>query len=120
MTIRGRTSNEDASLNALLGYETSLDQVLPEAINPGNLLDADSQSDSTGTGTITRGEQIELRIAAVVTQVLPKGNMAIFGRQEFRVNYEARELQIAGVIRPEDVTSTNTISYDQIAEARIS
>ncbi len=119
-TTRGRTSNEDASLNALLGYETSLDQVLPEAINPGNLLDADSQSDSTGTGTITRGEQIELRIAAVVTLVLPNGNMAIFGRQEFRVNYEARELQIAGVIRPEDVTTTNTISYDQIAEARIS
>ncbi len=119
-TTRARTGTEDASLNALLGYETSLGRVLPQSINPGNLLDADSASGSTGNGTIARDEDINLRVAAVVTQVLPNGNMAIYGRQEFRVNYEARQLQIAGVIRPEDVTSTNTIAYDQIAEARIS
>ena len=119
-TTRARTGTEDASLNALLGYETSLNRVLPQAINPGNLLDADSSSGSTGNGTIQRDEDINLRVAAVVTQVLPNGNMAIYGRQEFRVNFEARQLQIAGVIRPEDVTSTNTIAYDQIAEARIS
>ena len=119
-TTRARTATEDASLNALLGYETSLGAVLPEAINPGNLLDADSATNSSGTGTIARDEDIELRIAAVVTQVLPNGNMAIYGRQEIRVNFEARQLQVAGVIRPEDVTSTNTISYDQIAEARVS
>lgn len=119
-TTRARTGTEDASLNAFLGYETSLGRVLPDTINPGNLLDADSASGSTGTGTISRDEDIELRIAAVVTQILPNGNMAIYGRQEFRVNYEARQLQVAGVIRPEDVSSTNTVSYDQIAEARIS
>ena len=70
--------------------------------------------------TAARDEDIELRIAAVVTQLLPNGNMAIHGRQEIRLNVEARQLQVAGVIRPEDVTSTNTISYDQIAEARVS
>jgi flagellar L-ring protein FlgH len=119
-TTRARTGTEDASLSAFLGYETSLSRVLPETISPGNLIDTDSASGSTGTGTISRGEDIELRIAAVVTQILPNGNMAIHGRQEFRVNFEARQLQVAGVIRPEDVTSTNTVSYDQIAEARIS
>ncbi|MEK9831822.1 MAG: flagellar basal body L-ring protein FlgH, partial [Rhodospirillaceae bacterium] len=87
-TTRARTATEDASLNALLGYETSLNRILPEAISPGNLLDADSATNSSGTGTIARDEDIELRIAAVVTQVLPNGNMAIYGRQEIRVNYE--------------------------------
>lgn len=118
-TSRQRTANEDASINAILGYETSLSRVLPEAINPGNLADADSTSSSSGTGTIARDEEIELKIAAIITQVLPNGNFVIHGRQEFRVNFEARELQIAGVIRPEDISSANTIVYEKIAEARI-
>ncbi len=119
-TTRARTANEDGSLNAFLGYESSLSRLLPEAINPGNLLDIDSQTDSTGSGQIARDEDIELKIAAVISQVLPNGNLVIHGRQEFRVNFEARELQIAGIIRPEDISSTNTIVYEKIAEARIS
>ncbi len=119
-TTRGRTANEDASLNAFLGYESSLSRLLPEAISAGSLLDIDSQSDSTGSGRIARDEDIELKIAVVISQVLPNGNLVIHGRQEFRVNYEARELQIAGIIRPEDISSTNTIVYEKIAEARIS
>lgn len=119
-TTRARTANEGASLNRLLGYEGSLGTILPEAINPANLLDLNSESDSNGNGKISRDEQIELKIAAVVSQVLPNGNMVIHGRQEFRVNFEARELQIAGIIRPEDISSTNSIVYEKIAEARIS
>ena len=119
-TTRARTSNEDASLNAFLGYESSINRILPETIQPGNILDLNSQSDSNGSGQISREEDIELKIAAVISQVLPNGNLVIHGRQEFRVNFEARELQIAGIIRPEDITSTNSISYEKIAEARIS
>ena len=83
------------------------------------LIDLDSTSSSQGVGSVDRGESIDLRVAALVTQVLPNGNLVIAGRQEVRVNYEVRELQVVGMIRPEDITSTNTISYDQIAEARI-
>jgi len=83
-------------------------------------LEITSGSDYRGTGTIARDENINIRLAAVVLQVLPNGNLAIAGRQEVRVNSELRELQVAGVIRPEDIRSDNTISWDKIAEARIS
>lgn len=79
-----------------------------------------SGSASTGSGATTRSENIDLLVAAVVTQVLPNGNLVITGSQEVRVNQELRVLTIAGIVRPSDIGASNKISYDRIAEARIS
>lgn len=119
-TARTRAAGEDANLSAFLGFEGQLDNFLPDGVDPTNLVEAGSASNSTGDGSVQRREDINLRVAAVVTQVLPNGNLVLNGRQEVRVNYEVRELLVAGVIRPEDITSINTVDYDQIAEARIS
>lgn len=119
-TTRSRTNTEDASATSLLGYETKLSKILPNAVNPASLLNLDSQSSNLGEGAITRDEKIELKVAAVITQKLPNGNLVLAGRQEVRVNFEVRQLQIMGVIRPEDIKADNTITSDKIAEARIS
>ena len=118
-TERSRSSNENAELPALLGYEEALDAVLPESVDPGNLTDFGSGSSNSGSGTIDREEKIEVQLAALVTQILPNGNMVIHGRQEVLVNFEKRILEIDGVIRPQDITIENTVSYEKIAEARI-
>ena len=73
-----------------------------------------------GNGQIDRTEDIKLSIAAIVTDVLPNGNMMISGSQEFRVNTEMRVLNVGGIVRPRDISRANTISYDKIAEARVS
>jgi len=80
----------------------------------------DSSSSTQGQGQINRSEQIKLNVAGVVTTVLPNGNLVVQGSQEFRVNYELRVLNIAGIVRPRDISKDNTISSDKIAEARIS
>ncbi|MFN3700223.1 MAG: flagellar basal body L-ring protein FlgH [Alphaproteobacteria bacterium] len=118
-TSRTRTSNENAALNALLGIEQSLNRILPEAVDNTRLVDGGAGSSYRGTGAVEREEEITVRLAAIITQILPNGNMAIHGRQEVLVNFEKRILQVNGVIRPQDVSVGNTISYDQIAEARI-
>jgi len=118
-TTRTRNNSENVGVDSLLGYETSLNAILPESVNPSSLLALDNQTSNQGGGAIARTESISLQVAAVVTQVLPNGNLVIHGRQETKVNYEVRELQIAGVIRPQDITAINTVSYEKIAEARL-
>ncbi len=126
-TKRNRDNEENAGIPKLGGYELSslLERVLPRGVDVSDLdlskfVSATSDSKSEGGGGIDREEKITMKMAAVVTQVLPNGNMVIEGRQEVRVNYEMRELIVAGVIRPEDITSRNTIPISKIAEARVS
>ena len=83
-------------------------------------LNIDSTSSAKGSGTIDRSEKIQFTIAAVVTGVLPNGNLVIRGSQEFRVNFELRQIEIGGIVRPSDITRENIVPYDKIAEARIS
>ncbi len=114
-TQRQRSNAEKAGVPNFFGLESQV----PSSVDPSNLVTMDSSSNSSGTGTIQRNERIAMRVAAVVTEVLPNGNFVIAGRQEVRVNYELREMRIAGVIRPEDITNVNTIDYDKVAEARV-
>ncbi|MCF8481849.1 MAG: flagellar basal body L-ring protein FlgH [Rhodospirillum sp.] len=117
---RTRDNSESANLTAFLGYEAQLANILPDGIDPESLTSFGSGSDHTGKGGITRSETVSMRLAAVVLQILPNGNMVLAGKQEVRVNGELRELTVTGVIRPEDIRSDNTIYWHQIAEARIS
>ena len=119
-TTRTRTATEGAKAPALLGYEKSLKEILPEGIDPTNLMEAESSSNNAGKGSVDRKEAIVTTVAAIITQILPNGNLVIQGRQEVRINFEVREIMISGVVRPEDISNQNTIQHTQVAEARIS
>ncbi len=119
-TQRSRVGTEKMGLTNLFGLENPIAKALPGVTDPSSLVDTSSDSQTDGKGQIQRDETINTTIAAIVTQILPNGNLVISGKQEVRVNNEVRELDIAGIIRPEDISNANTINQTQIAEARIS
>ena len=119
-TERLRNNGETAELPALGGFEQRLVDILPDGANASQLVDLSSGSNTRGEGSVDRREDVNLTIAAIVTQVLPNGNLVIAGKQEVRVNYELRELTVTGIIRPEDISNANLIRHEQIAEARVS
>jgi flagellar L-ring protein FlgH len=116
-TQRSRTNKEDSGVSDFIG--SKLLKNPSTAILPGKILTADSTALSEGKGSVDRKEELLTNVAAVVTQVLPNGNLVVEGRQEVRVNFEIRELIVAGIVRPEDIQSDNTIDSSKIAEARI-
>jgi flagellar L-ring protein precursor FlgH len=118
-TSSSRASNSSLGVPNFLGLESSLGKVLPGGFDPANMVKTNSGTSNAGSGAITRSEKISLTIAAVVSGVLPNGNLVIQGTQEVRTNAEVRQLTVAGIVRPEDISSANTIKHTQIAEARI-
>lgn len=116
-TQRSRTNSEDSGITDFIGAKTLGAQA--QKVLPGRILTADSTASSDGKGSVNRTEALQTNVAAVVTQVLPNGNLVVEGKQEIRVNYEIRELVVAGIVRPEDIQSDNTIDSTKIAQARI-
>ncbi len=118
-TKRSRSSKDAMATPNLFGWESEYNKVFPDAVDPESLVDTSGSSSSGGEGSVRRAEELVTNVAAVVTQALPNGNLVIEGKQEIRVNFEIRELIVAGVIRPEDIESDNTIDSAKIAQARI-
>jgi flagellar L-ring protein precursor FlgH len=115
-TQRSRDTKEDSGIDNFFGK--SKVPVMNAAV-PTRIFTSDSTTSLDGKGSVNRSEALQTNVAAVVTQVLPNGNLVVEGRQEIRVNFEVRELIVAGVVRPEDIQSDNTIDSTKIAQARI-
>jgi flagellar L-ring protein FlgH len=120
-TQRSRASSNNAGMGGIFGAAVSNATAESELVfDPAAAIDLTSGMRDSGNGSVNRQESLETSVAAVITQVLPNGNLVIEGRQEVRVNFEVRDLIVAGIVRPSDIQANNTVPSTKIAEARIS
>ncbi|MEL6859952.1 MAG: flagellar basal body L-ring protein FlgH [Pseudomonadota bacterium] len=117
---RNRTTNEQFNLGALLGLPQWANGVLPGGASVSPAIDYDRTSGLSGDGAVNRAEQVAFRLSARVVGVEPNGNLVIAGYQQTQVSDEVRYLTVSGVIRAQDITRTNTVSYEKIADANLS
>ncbi|WP_240705256.1 flagellar basal body L-ring protein FlgH [Pacificoceanicola onchidii] len=119
-TSRSRSGSESLGIPDFFGVPERINQNITDGASLDSAVSLDSASSSSGDGSVKRSEQLTLRVAATITDVLPNGVLSIEGSQEVRVNFELRELLVTGYVRPEDISRKNEITYDKIASARIS
>jgi flagellar L-ring protein precursor FlgH len=76
-------------------------------------------SSFSGGGQVANSQSLSARAAVLVADVLPNGNLAIEGVRVVTFSGETQYIVIHGIIRPDDITSANTIVSTNIADVRI-
>lgn len=114
-----RDSQESFGLAAFLGIPQLINRVLPNGASTTPAVDITRDSSVSGNGSIKREEKMTLRLAAQVVDVMPNGYLQLAGQQQIMVNNEVRHLQVSGLVRTQDISRLNIITYDKIADARI-
>ena len=112
-----RKSEFDISLPVinLLGDK----KIFGAGVGETKLMDLDYENSLEGEGKSDRSGQITASIAARITEVLPNGNLSIFGRRAMKVNNEVQYITVSGVVRPQDISSANRVQSTYLADSRI-
>jgi flagellar L-ring protein precursor FlgH len=116
-TKTGRDSGLEASWSGIFDAIAGRFNVAGQPIGTSHKIDFSNNFD--GKGETTRTSSMTANITAEVAKVLPSGNLVIQGNRQVKVNNETQFIYVQGVIRPEDISSTNIILSTFIADAVI-
>ena len=112
VTNTARKSSVDASVTSLFGPKSATGAL-------SNLAKATNNTQLHGQGTTSRQSTLTTTLTAEVTDVLPNGNLVILGRKEIMVNSEKQTITLRGIVRPDDLSPTNSIPSDRVARVEI-
>lgn len=117
-TETANSSKTSAGISALLGAETTL-PTANQAMGGKISIDTSRASDFRGSGKTNRNSMLQSVLTAEVIDVLPSGNLRLWGRKQVRVNREIQWVVIDGIVRPRDISIENIVSSSMLAKATI-
>jgi len=109
----------DLSRNTNLNYKLNLFDIKPNTFDVLPKIDADSTDGFIGSANYEKSGVFNARLAAVVVDVLPNGNLVISGRREIHIDHETKLIEFSGVVRRFDIRADNTIQSELVANAEV-
>lgn len=116
-TSLSRKGQNDIDLGTVFGLSTGLIAKGNQYL--GTTSEMESTQAHTGSGTTTRNGTLTATVSCTVIEVLHNGNLRIEGRRDITVNHENQFIILSGIIRPEDISPSNSVLSAQVADARI-
>jgi flagellar L-ring protein FlgH len=116
-----KSSNRDSSLEDAIGQFIFSAATSGRLTSKGELpaTSASGKSSYTGGGQVNNSQSLTARAAVLVTDVLPNGNLVIEGARMITFSGETQYVVLHGLVRPEDISSTNTVLSSNVADARV-
>ncbi len=109
------TKENSATLQPITGFGGTAVNIKNKAIQFG----FDQESDFSGDAKANQGNSLSGNISVHVLRVLPNGNLMIRGEKWMSLNNGDEYIRLTGVIRPQDISSGNTVTSSKVANARI-
>ena len=72
-----------------------------------------------GSMATNQSNSLSGTLSATIVRVFPNGNLEIKGQKKLRITEGTEYIRLSGIIRPQDISTTNTVSSAKIAEAQI-
>lgn len=107
-----RKSSAQSSITSLLGPKSATGAL-------ANLANTSGNQQLQGQGTTSRGTTLSTTVTVTVTDVLPNGNLVVQGQKEILVNSERQLITVRGIVRPDDLSSVNSVPSDRVARMEI-
>lgn len=118
-TAANAESSISASVEDFFGIPAAAVKLLPKCFNPSQIVKAETKRDSKGDAETTRSGSLTASITVTVVAVDQSGNLHVQGDKIVSVNREDQHIVLTGTVRPEDITSDNSVLSSRLADARI-
>ena len=112
-------SKNSAEISALFGMEIPQLGNIGVDVAPSIGVAGGRDRSFQGDGQVRSDADVQTSVACQVIEVLPGGNLRIWGWKETRVNRETQYVTLEGIIRPKDVTMDGAVRSDQVAQALV-